>query len=1123
MPEKAPVPLPDDDARADDVVSRIAAVDDYIAGMADRDVLEQASTADIDSGEFSGLVDLVLLLRQSAAASGVVPSLRSTVPRSIGRYEVLARAGEGGFATVWVAHDPVLRRRVALKVRRPEWLFSTAMRRRFVREAEIASRLVHPCIVTIYEVGVEDGREFIAQEFCAGGSLASWLLRQPGPLDARNAARLVLALARAVAYSHGEGVIHRDIKPGNVLLVPLANGDHGLPHLPGHPGEGVTGFTVKLADFGLGKVQDDDSAALLTQLTRTGASLGTPAWMAPEQIDPGFGPVGPATDVYALGLLLDRLLTGRVLRDGRTTAETYRQALFEDPPSPDRVMPGVPRDLGAVCLTCLARRQGDRYESATALADDLERWLDGRPTRARPLSPVARATRQAARRPGVTALLTATLAVGLLAGWAWREQSRASHRALDRQRQLSSREAVAELQKGCEALQTGNVGAALAHLRATRAIDAGLADSLAGRWLERRSHEEQATLLSAGDGPARDGPPRDLYSITLSPDGRTAALAGADGQLRLLDGLDRADGRPRATAIAAHDEINDVCFSADGTRLATVGQDGRLRWWERTPEGLAMQGEWYPAAGPLYAVAFSSDGRSLIVGGEDRSIRVVPLTAQADARRLFAFVPPPGGSPEVESIVALAGERLAACCGHVIVVLDEVTGASVREFERPTDLSRNAVLGSLTVSRDGTRLMACGTDARAHVWDIATGKLLLSLPAHPAWVQGCSFSPDGTRVATGCRDGGIRFFTADSGTPCGRLVGHLGRVWSVAFEASGSLLSAGADGTVRRWDPKMTREAAVLREIALPWSSPTVRQLDGGSGSEGGKTILALSSGGEVAVVDVAGGQANSAQVSADDRQITHLATDAARDRLALACRGTGASGESGSIEITNRSAGTIEPGGAVSLPGGQGRHGTVSCWMPTGELVVATDSGALFVCSPDLQRVVPVRTLADPIQELVPSPDGSPRLAVAGKQTVILTLQAGWGKTARALPLEIGEEACRIAWSPDGTVVAVGTRSGHVLSFEASTGAARGSLAAHERRIAGLAFSADGRVLVSADAGCVRISDTGTLATFDELRPGWQVTAIQLRNDALVIAGGDGEQVPMARARLAVMDLKCP
>lgn len=1097
------------------VIDRVAAIDDYLAGFADRETLDAASQPGLDPGVFGGLLDTLLLLRQTAAAAGVVPLAAPEAPRRIGRYEILARAGEGGFATVWEAWDPLLRRRVALKVRRAEALLSATARRRFVREAEIASRLVHPHIVTIYEVGIEDGREFIAQEFCAGGSLADWLARHPTPLPARTAARLVIALARAIAHAHDAGVMHRDLKPANVLLAPITtgNGDPAIlaaDETADAPAAG--GFTVKVADFGLGKSLDIDASDPLSQLTRTGASLGTPAWMAPEQIDRSFGAVGPATDVHGLGLLLDRLLTGRMLRSGGTTAETYRQVLFEDTQPADRVAAGVPRDLAAIGLKCLEKKPAARYATAAALADDLERWLDGRPTIARPMSAAVRLARFVARRPLFTALTAAALAAAILAGWAVVERGRAARRAVSQQEEIARRDAAAELRRGFEALRGGNVAASLAHAKAARTLDPMHTDSLASRWLQRRLHGEREILLAPAEPTAADRP-RDLYAMALAPGGRTVALAGADGSIRLVRGI---DGTPQTTVIPAHDEVNDVCFSADGGLLASAGQDGRVRWWRVDDDTLVAGGEARPGRGALYAVAFTADGSGLAVGGEDRVIRLLPLDAADQPRDLFRFEPPPEKTPEVESLVTVSDGTLAAACGDMIVLVDAATGTLIREFERPHGESRSAVFGSLTVSPDGTRLMACGTDAKAHVWEIATGTLVASLPSHPAWVQGCSFSSDGARVATACRDGGVRVFALDSATLLGRFVGHVGRVWSIAFEPGGTLLTTGADGTLRRWDPRTTPDVSAMREVAVPG-----RKLDrvvvgppaaGGSAS---RTVVAVDPLDTAWWVDLATGSV--VPLSPTARGVRELEFDPPRQRLATA------SGTPLPNEVITFAGGMPAVTGTVQLPPDTNSVTAKMCWTPRGDLVMANGSGSVFIWPPALDRVAPLAPLVDPVHALTAAPVHPPRVAAAGRKTAIIPLDAG--HRPEPLWLEIGEDSWSVAWSPDGGLVAVGTRTGRVLLFDGLTGVARGALTSHERLIEGLTFSADGRCLVTADMGCIRISDVATLTTFDELRPGWQVLAISLLPDdaGLVIAGSDAETTRNAAARLAVMEFDRP
>jgi WD40 repeat protein/tRNA A-37 threonylcarbamoyl transferase component Bud32 len=1111
-------------------VERAAALDDYLGGFADAlpptDTANDASPETAPSGgEFTGLLDTMLLLRQAAAADGIVTaSGPAAMPRAIGRHTILRLAGEGGFASVWEGFDTLLLRPVAVKRRRPELLLSESARRRFVREAEIAARLVHPHIVTIYEVGEEAGSEFIAAEFCSGGSLARWLEQHPGPLESRVAARLVRALAGAVACAHAAGVIHRDIKPGNILLTPAAAG--GEPLLPAMADSGGRGLTAKLGDFGLGKLEaEGDLTDPLTQLTRTGTTIGTPAWMAPEQIDRSFGPVGPATDVHGLGLLLYRLLTGRALREGSTDAETYRQVLVDEPVPADHVVRGIPRDLAAVAMKSLAKQPRERYASADELAADLDRWLAGQPTLARPVSPAGRAARWVRRRPVVAGLAAIAMAASVAAGWAGLERIREAGRTAARETDLRRQRAAAELRRGFEALRAGNVAEAFAKLEATAVIDPALADSLAGRWLVRRTHGERAILLGEDPFPVAGGDEttplrtRDLYSIKLSPAGDAAAVAGADGRVHLLLGLATA---PAITSVQAHAEVNAVVFSADGRRLATAGQDGRLRWWDATDRGLVPAGEAVLEAGPLYAAAFSPDGRSLATGGEDRVVRLVRLDSPAEPRELIRLEAPPGKSPEIESALFIDDGRLAVACGDQITILDAASGAVIRECERAVEGNHNAVLGSLTLSPDGRWLAACGTDTRAHVWDVEAGKLVLSLPPHPAWVQGCGFSPDGSQLATACRDGGVRVFDLASGRLLNRLLGHVGRVWSIAWEPAGTLLTAGADGTVRRWDPALGFEAAATRAVAVH-GGPITAVVAGPTARAGTGTVYTLTPGGPIQAVETRSGSVRPLALP-DERKIWQAAVDPAGNRIAV-CSWDGTPLDVFSLAADSRGAAVPTP---VKLPAGTDAKEAVAAWTPAGGLVVRTTDGSLCWCPAALGAARRIASLEGVVHALVTAPAGPPRVAAFGDRVVLQPLpRSGADRAAheRPLVLPVSIETTAVAWSPDARVIACGSRTGAVQVFDATTGAALGALAPHERAIAGIAFSPDGRIIISADRDCVRISEAATHTTFDELQPGIEIAEICLTADAtrLVIAGKAADPGPGDPARLLVMELSAP
>jgi serine/threonine-protein kinase len=320
--------------------------------------------------------------------------------RRIGSYEILGVLGRGGMGVVYKAHQPSLKRTVALKMILDAAAEPTALAR-FKAEAEAVAQLQHANIVQIYEIGEHEGRPYLSLEYVDGGTLAKRLARMlPMP---REAAQLVEMLARAMHAAHQRGIVHRDLKPGNVLLTA-----DGMP---------------KISDFGLAK-QTRDQASGESPMTRTGDVLGTPSYMAPEQAAGQTRLVGPATDVYALGVILYEMLTGKTPFGADTAVAAIRRLLTEEPVRPSRIQPYVPRDLETICLTCLEKKPQRRYASAEALADDLRAFLAGDNIRARPASGLERLVRWARRRPTAAALAAVALVAlaGALVG-AWMQSA----------------------------------------------------------------------------------------------------------------------------------------------------------------------------------------------------------------------------------------------------------------------------------------------------------------------------------------------------------------------------------------------------------------------------------------------------------------------------------------------------------------------------------------------------------------------------------------------------------------------------------------------------------------------------------------------------------------------------
>lgn len=332
----------------------------------------------------------------------------------LGRFQVREHIGAGGYGTVYRAHDPLLNREVALKVLRVAAFDNQRAVARFLREPRAAAQLRHPHIVPVYDAGAIGRNYYIASAFISGQTLAAAL---QGPrLGIRRIAQIVLDLAQALDYAHGLGVVHRDVKPANIMLD--AKGD------------------ALLADFGLARIEDADE-----KLTREGSILGTLAYLAPEQASRKFGEVGPQIDQYSLGIVFHEMLCGQRPFAGKGEA-LIMKILQEDPPAPRSVNPIVPPDLDAICTKACAKNVADRYPSCLELAEDLRRWLDDEPVRARKPGTRERVLRWARKNPLPTAISAISLGLALVSSVAflssmrrgsdqgnWRERQRAIERA----------------------------------------------------------------------------------------------------------------------------------------------------------------------------------------------------------------------------------------------------------------------------------------------------------------------------------------------------------------------------------------------------------------------------------------------------------------------------------------------------------------------------------------------------------------------------------------------------------------------------------------------------------------------------------------------------------------------
>ncbi|MGH7173210.1 MAG: protein kinase domain-containing protein [Gemmataceae bacterium] len=767
------------------------------------------------------------------AAPATIDLASDAQPRRVAGYEILGELGRGGMSVVYKARQPGPNRLVALKMILSGAHASTEQRTRFLREADAIARLQHVNVVQVYEVGEHEGLPFLSLELLNGGNLEQKCAGLPQP--PREAAALVEVLARAVHYAHGQGIVHRDLKPSNILLT-----EQGEP---------------KISDFGLAKQAQ-------VELTATGALLGSPPYMAPEQAVGDKRAVGPLTDVYGLGTILYECLTGHPPFQGTTTAETLLQVCSQEPVAPILLQGKTPRDLNTICLKCLSKEPQRRFASAAELADDLRRFLDGRPILARPAGVGERAWRWARRNPSwavalVLLMLTAVTAVvaSVNLAEALADSKHAHDQTKNAERTARSREADALVGQAHGIRQSRRPGQrfeALAALRKAAAIGRELGQPT--EWFDRLRVEAIAALALPDIHISQefaDFPPGSvgvelnddftLYVRTTKTGGCTIRRVADDREVSRLAEL----GEPAGASFAPGGTLTVLGHTSRRFQMWDVrGTEPALRFAQRSVHSWHFRPD-----GGLLALAYM-DG-SISVYNTATSTRLHRLAPTGIVRGIMVNLHP------TEPFVAVF-----SYFNRVVQVRDLRSGAVVASAPPPWTGGN----GGSAWSPDGRTLLVPQGDGgkiQEYAFNAAMPTLRPTRTLQGPNDQGApwiTFHPAGDRFVARGWSGAVSLFDAVSGQTLfstHRLT-HASARLGVCFDHTGERLAAARVGTrderIGLWSFAAGREYRYLVHACIPkfasyYSGPTVHP-DGRLAAIGltdGVAVFDLETGSELA------------------------------------------------------------------------------------------------------------------------------------------------------------------------------------------------------------------------------------------------------------------------------------
>ena len=988
------------------------------------DVPVETATRNLPAG---GAVTQTLppMLPERPWAAGPTPLL--DVPEYIGRFVIRRFLGEGAFGRVYEAHDPQLDRVIALKVAKQELMHSENRVQRFLREAKAAANLRHPHIVPVFDSGSDAGHFYIASAFIPGRSLDKHLEELPEGqmLEMRRAVQIVRRLAEALAYAHKRKVIHRDVKPANVML------DEG-----GEP---------LLMDFGL--AARDEGGEKLTQEGVKG--MGTPAYMAPEQ---GAGEAVAASDQYSLGCTLYELLTGQTPFAGPPELQMFLHQRHE-PVSPLKINRCVPRDLEAVCVKCLEKEPAKRYEDCQVLADDLRRWLDGEPVRARRPGAIERLKKWARRSPAVAGLSLA-VAVVLVAGAtvatffgirAEKNATTANEKAEEERKakeQVKAEKANVEKEKANVVTEQKETEKALKKSQFEEAKAKFVAYSFrlgaARQRIESGDHSEAMKELRLCETGLR-GWEHD-YLIKQCPEELWSVRQGLT--------------------------VTSVAYSPDGKRVVSASAyAGTVQVWDAATgqEALSFKG----STGQVHSVAFSPDGKRIVAGIEDveaftpdmglrfpRSDWTVKVWDAATGKETLSFK----SSTEIRSVAfSPDGKRVVLGGNWTVKVHDATTGQ-----EALTLKGNMGLVYSVAFSPDAKRIVT-GNEDGVTVWDAATGQKTRSPDGYKSPVHSVVFSPDGKHIVAGKWDRSLSVWDAGTGREVRTLYGHTGPVCSVAFSLNGKhVLSGDRDGTVKIWDAAtgevMRSFKAHTRSVRSVAFSP-----DGKRIVSGGEYQQIVGTVGEIKMWDTAPGQET---LSQEGHLGTVLSVAFSPDGKRIVSGGGTARDKPGEVKVWD--AATSQE--ILSIDGHKGWVHSVA-FSPDGKRVVSRSYW--------LVKVNDAATGQDSLNAKMGlgyatfSPDGK-RIVTGDIDGNVTVWDAATGQKALSLDGQTGPVYV-VAFSQDGKRIITGNRDANVTVWDAATG--QRILNLDTGPLCSISFSPDGRHMVSGNLdGTVKVWDLSSL-----------------------------------------------